>query len=47
MCWVGTLPVALAATSSEALRGAPKMYGKPPAYRFSCLKFFMLWYEMY
>src|SRR4030095_9695789 len=27
MCWVGTFPVALAATSSGALRGAPKTYG--------------------
>src|SRR5262245_52689291 len=25
MCWVGTFPVALAATSSSALRGAPKI----------------------
>jgi hypothetical protein len=28
MCWVDTFPVALAATSSGALRGAPKIYGK-------------------
>src|SRR5262249_5810793 len=27
MCWVDTFPVALAATSSGALRGAPKTYG--------------------
>src|SRR5215471_7982925 len=28
MCWVDTFPVALAATSNGALRGAPKTYGK-------------------
>ena len=28
MCWVDTFPVALAATSSGALRGAPKIYAK-------------------
>src|SRR5215211_2665038 len=33
MCWVDTFPVALAATSSGALRGAPKTYGKGTAVR--------------
>src|SRR4029453_10324969 len=47
MCWVDTFPVALAATSNGALRGAPKTYGSAVHTTFQILAGSQIYQEIW